>query len=119
MWDSTAYLQRVVNNRGRIRLEYALGRGRTDLLIEWHQGGAEGPACTREYVIEYKVRNGKVCLDRLIREGREQVATYIDGCGAESGHLVIFDLRQCRSWDERLYRKDPELGESPVTVWGL
>ena len=34
-----AHLQRVVNGGGRIEREYALGRGRTDLLIVWPQGG--------------------------------------------------------------------------------
>jgi len=70
-------------------------------------------------VIECKVRTGKVGLDRLIREGREQTAAYMDGCGAESGHLVVFDLRPGVSWEERLYRKDPEPDEHRITVWGL
>ena len=110
-----AYLQRVVNSGGRIGREYAVGRGRTDLLIEWSQG----PMRPSKYVIECKVRTAKVGLDRLVREGREQVATYMDRCGAESGHLVIFDLRPGQSWVERLYRKDPEPGGRPITVWGL
>ena len=43
-----AHLQRVVNRGGgRIEREYALGRGRTDLLIVWPQGGRE-----RRYVVE-------------------------------------------------------------------
>ena len=36
-----AHLQRIVNGGGRIEREYALGRGRTDLLIVWPQGGRE------------------------------------------------------------------------------
>ena len=38
-----AHLQRIVNGGGRIEREYALGRGRTDLLIVWLQGGARAP----------------------------------------------------------------------------
>ncbi len=114
-----AYLQRVVKSGGRIGREYAVGRGRTDLLIEWRQGVGQGPVRTRKYVIECKVRTAKVGLDRLVREGREQVATYMDRCGAESGHLVIFDLRPGQSWVERLYRKEPEPSGRPITVWGL
>jgi len=114
-----AYLQRVVNSGGRIGREYAVGRGRTDLLIEWHQAAGGGTVRTRRYVIECKVRTGKVGLDRLIREGREQTAAYMDGCGAESGHLVVFDLRPGVSWEERLYRKDPEPDGHRITVWGL
>ena len=34
-----AYLHRVVNSGGRIEREYAVGRERTDLLIEWNQAG--------------------------------------------------------------------------------
>ena len=47
-----AHLQRI-NGGGRIEREYALGRGRTDLLIVWPQGGRE-----RRWVVECKVRRG-------------------------------------------------------------
>ena len=114
-----AYLHRVVNSGGRIEREYAVGRGRSDLLIEWPQVTGKGEARIRKYVIECKVRTGKTGLDRLIREGREHLATYMDGCGAEAGHLVIFDLREGQSWEERLYRKDPEPGGPRITVWGV
>ena len=114
-----AYLQRVVNSGGRIGREYAVGRGRTDLLIEWRQARRRGHVCARKYVIECKVRTAKVGLDRLIREGLEQTAAYMDRCGAESGHVVIFDLRPGQSWEERAFRKDPEPGGRPITVWGL
>ena len=57
-----AHLQRIVNGGGRIEREYALGRGRTDLLIVWPQGGRE-----RRFVVECKVlRKG---LERTIAEG--------------------------------------------------
>ena len=108
----------MVNSGGRIGREYAVGRGRTDLLIEWRQPTG-GQVKIRKYVIECKVRTAKVGLKSLIREGLDQTAAYIDRCGAEAGHLVIFDLRPGVSWEERLFQKDPEPGESPVTVWGL
>ena len=37
-----AYLQKVLNSGGRIEREYAMGRGRTDLLLLWPQGGCWG-----------------------------------------------------------------------------
>ena len=113
-----AYLHRVVNSGGRIGREYAVGRGRTDLLIEWRQT-VRGQVQRRKYVIECKARTERVSLDRLVREGREQTAAYMDRCGAEAGHLVILDLRPGQSWKERLFRKGPEAGDCPVTVWGL
>ncbi len=114
-----AYLQRVVNSGGRIGREYAVGRGRTDLLIEWGRSGAGGPVRPRKYVIECKVRRENVGWESLLGEGRKQTAEYMDRCGAEAGHLVIFDLRAGRSWDERLFRREPQAGELPITVWGL
>ena len=114
-----AYLQRVVNSGGRIEREYAVGRGRIDLLIEWRQTTGKGAVRIRKYVIECKVRTARIGLDRLIREGQEQTAAYMDGCGAEAGHLVIFDLRPGQSWEDRVFRRDPEPGEPPITVWGL
>ena len=56
---------------------------------------------------------GEVGLGRLIREGLEQTAAYMDRCGAEAGHLVIFDLRPGASWEERLFRKDRSQARVP------
>ena len=114
-----AYLQLVVNNRGRVEREYAAGRGRTDLLIEWHQSEGQAPMHSRKYVIECKIHTGKVGLEHLIRDGRKQVAAYMDRSGAESGHLVIFDLRPDKSREERVFRNDPKPGGRPLTVWGI
>ena len=114
-----AYLQRVVNSDGHIAREYAVGRRRSDLVIEWRRGGGTRPARTRKHVIECKVRRENSGLASLMREGREQTAAYMDVCGAESGHLVIFDMRPGRTWEERVYRKDPEQDGPPITVWGM
>ena len=65
-----AHLQRVVNGGGRIEREYALGRGRTDLLIVWPRGGRE-----RRYVVECKLRRGD--LERTIAEGMAQTRAYM------------------------------------------
>ena len=107
-----AYLQKVVNGGGRIEREYALGRGRVDLLIVWPQGDR-----IRRFVVECKVRgNG---LEPTIRQGVDQTRGYMDRCGAESGHLIIFDRSQDRSWDEKLFRREPAANSAPVTVWGM
>ena len=88
-------------------------------MIEWGRSGAGGPVRPRKYVIECKVRRENVGWESLLGEGRQQTAQYMDRCGAEAGHLVIFDLRAGRSWDERLFRREPQAGELPITVWGL
>ena len=99
-----AHLQRIVNGGGRIEREYALGRGRTDLLIVWTQGGRE-----RRFVVECKV----------LRKDLEWTQGYMDRCAAEAGHLVVFDRAPDRPWAEKVFRRAPsELGV-PVTVWGM
>ena len=107
-----AYLQKVVNGGGRLEREYALGRGRVDLLILWPQGGR-----TRRFVVECKLRgNG---LERTVAEGLAQTRGYMDRCGAEMGHLVVFDRAPERTCEEKLFRRTVETGGAPVIVWGM
>ena len=108
-----AHLQRIVNGGRRIEREYALGRGRTDLLIVWPQGRRE-----RRWVVECKVRRGE--LERTVAEGIKQTRAYLDRCGAEAGHLIVFDRSAERSWEEKIFRRDAPPGAgAPVTVWGM
>ena len=107
-----AFLQRVVNGGGRIEREYGLGRGRTDLLIVWAHGGR-----TRRFVVECKVLRRS--LERTIRDGLEQTAGYVDRCGAEAGHLVIFDRSADRSWDEKVFQRRETGGGVEIDVWGM
>ena len=95
-----AFLQRVVNAGGRIVREYGLGRGRTDLLIEWRLGDG-----TQRFVVECKVRRERDGLDTVIREGAAQTAAYLDRCGAEEGHLVVMDQDEGKTWEEKVFRR--------------
>ena len=110
-----AFLQRVVNSGGRIEREYALGSGRTDLLVFWTQGER-----VRKYVVECKVRHDRRGMERTVADGVEQTAAYMDRCGAEAGHLVVFDRSEERSWDQKVFR-DRRTAESGVeiAVWGM
>ncbi len=113
------YLHRVVKSGGRVTREYAVARGRSDLVIEWPRPGrtlASGPL---KYVIECKVVGARAGLESTIGEGLGQTAWYMDRCGAESGHLVVFDMRPEKSWEERAFRRVPEDGAPPITVWGM
>ena len=107
-----AHLQRIVNGGGRIEREYALGRGRTDLLIVWPQGGRE-----RRFVVECKVLRKD--LERTIAEGVAQTRGYMDRCGAEAGHLILFDRAPDRAWSDKIFRRLPSDDGAPVTVWGM
>ena len=107
-----AHLQRIVNGGGLIEREYALGRGRTDLLIVWPQGGRE-----RRFVVECKVLRKD--LERTIAEGVEQTRGYMDRCAAEAGHLVVFDRAPDRTWAQKIFHRTPRGAGAPVTVWGM
>ncbi len=113
------YLHRVVNSGGHITREYAIGRGRSDMVVEWPRPGRPLADRPLKQVIECKVVSEKKGLESTIGQGLEQTAWYMDRCGAAAGHLVVFDLRPNKSWEERVFRRDPEPGAPPITVWGL
>lgn len=106
-----AFLQRVLNGGGRIGREYAVGRGRTDLLIQWPLGERK-----QRFVIECKILRGS--LERTIRDGLAQTAGYMDGCAAEEGHLMVFD-REKRRWKDKVFRRSETINDMRVEVWGL
>ena len=114
-----AYLQRVVNSGGRITREYAVARGRTDLLIEWPLPGQTLASFASKHVIECKVVGERSGLETIVRQGLRQTAEYMDLCGAESGHLVVFDMRRGKTWEERIFTRQPESDQLPITVWGM
>ena len=114
-----AFLHRIVNGGGRVEREFGLGRGRTDLLILWPEGGDWDPTHVRKHVIECKMVRAGQGLDSVVGSGLGQTAAYMDRCGAESGHLVIFDLRPGKTWEDRVFWRGPEPGGLPITVWGL
>ena len=106
-----AFLQRTVHGGGRIEREYGLGRGRTDLLIVWPAGDR-----TSRFVIECKILRDS--LQRTIGDGLAQTASYMDRCGAEAGHLVIFDRNEGQ-WSDKLFRRREMVGTAAIDVWGV
>ena len=115
-----SFLQRVVNRGGRIEREYALGRGRTDLLIRWPRREGGDPSQGERHVVECKVLRPGRGLEGTVRTALEQTARYMDHCGTVSGHVVIFDRRPGKTWEERIFRRAPEPdARPPITVWGM
>ena len=115
-----AYLQRVVNGGGRIEREYGLGRGRTDLLVLWPREAGQPSDLWERFVVECKVLrdSDRKSLAGVIERGVEQTLGYMEKCGAEEGHLVVFDRR-----GEERRRGDGAAGGSgprkDVVVWTL
>ena len=49
----------------------------------------------------------------------KQTRAYVDRCGAEAGHLIVFDRAPERTWEEKIFRRAPSADGVPVTVWGM
>jgi hypothetical protein len=92
-----AFLQRVTNGGGNIDREYAAGRGRMDLLVEY---------AGKSYIIEVKIIHYYNTPDTVKEEGLEQIQGYRDKIDSSvPSYLVIFDRRpQAKelSWDEKI-----------------
>jgi hypothetical protein len=103
-----AFLQRITNGAGRIEREYAAGRGRMDLAVEYH--GAWN-------IIELKLLRQGRTFDALMAEGIKQTLRYRESFAAIPGggslrtkdgtpakcYLLIFDRRADKpAWSERL-----------------
>ena len=106
-----AFLQRVMKGRGRLEPEYGLGFQRVDLLILWPR-----PQGMQRIVIECKILRGG--LEGTLEKGLPQTAAYVDRCGADAGHLLIFD-RSEKSWEERVFHRSEEFDGTPIEVWGM
>ena len=109
-----AFLHRVVNARGRIEREYALGSRRVDLLVVWPDREGRESRC----VVECKLVKDGRSHARTVEEGLEQTAAYMDLSRADAGHLVVFDARTGRSWADRISREERDWLGTSITVWG-
>jgi hypothetical protein len=92
-----AFLQRVTNGGGYIDREYAAGRGRMDLAVEY---------AGKRYIIEIKIIYYYDTPAVVREEGLEQIQQYRDRIDASApAYLVIFDRRPQvgeLSWDEKI-----------------
>ncbi|MEM7589555.1 MAG: AAA-like domain-containing protein [Myxococcota bacterium] len=112
-----AFLQRVINGGGTLAREYALGRGRTDLIITWPLAHKQNKQII---VLELKLTHRNDGADTIMTKGLKQTSRYMDTCGATEGHLLIFDRREGKSWDERIWVKHETAPDGKqITVWGL
>ena len=120
-----AFLQRIVNGGGRIEREYGLGRGRTDLLVQWPRTvrGVSGntfskaPDGMHNYVVGCKALHKG--LQRTIEQGLQQTAGHMDRSAAECGHLVIFDRDPNKSWKDKIFHRTANTAGVDVHVWGM
>ncbi|MEM7496130.1 MAG: ATP-binding protein, partial [Myxococcota bacterium] len=72
-------------------------------------------------VLELKLIHRNDGADTVIGKGLKQTAAYMDRFHAPEGHLLLFDRRVGKSWDERIWVKHEQqaLDGKRITVWGL
>ncbi|MBI4645021.1 MAG: ATP-binding protein [Bacteroidia bacterium] len=87
-----AFLQRVINNGGWVAREYASGRERIDLCIQYSK---------KKYPVELKLYYS----EKTIPQGLEQLSNYMDTLGEKTAWLLIFDRRTDKTWDEKIFWK--------------
>jgi hypothetical protein len=86
-----AFLQRIVNGGGSIMREMAVGRGRTDLVIEFNGD---------IFVLELKIKRPNLNMERTYK----QLFHYLDQLNQPHGYLILFELKNSGilSWEERI-----------------
>jgi hypothetical protein len=108
-----AFLQRVLNGGGHIDREYAAGRGRMDLAVEYNN---------KFYIIEIKLVYSHDSPSEVREEGLKQIAKYRDKVDPNAAsYLVIFDRRsevKEKPWDERIYWQEEAVLGGKITVVG-
>ncbi len=123
-----AWLQRVINGGGHLQRESAVGNQRADMLIEWPV--TTNPALRRwpippDVAVQREVLELKLYRDaETAADGLKQLGEYLDKLSVPQGHLMIFDRRSGKSWDEKIYRRNDVALPSPyenlrATVWGF
>ncbi|MDR0870812.1 MAG: PD-(D/E)XK nuclease domain-containing protein [Planctomycetaceae bacterium] len=112
-----AFLQRITNGSGRIEREYAAGRKRMDLAIEYNG---------KWNIIEIKLLRDRQTFDKVKAEGLKQIIGYRDSFSSSLRmkdsekipcYLIIFDRRsedKKSPWEQRITWN----AEGGVTVIG-
>jgi ASC-1-like (ASCH) protein len=92
-----AFLQRITNGEGRIEREYAAGRKRMDLLVEF-----AGKMC----ILEVKLVRDYDQPESVKEDGLEQIREYRDKFDQSIPcYLIIFDRRsegKKLAWEQRI-----------------
>ena len=71
----------------------------------------------QKVVIELKILYKS--LDKTIGEGLRQTYEYMDKCGTDEGHLVIFNRNEKVDWDEKIFEKEDEYNGKKIKIWGM
>jgi len=71
----------------------------------------------QKVVIELKVLHKG--LDQTMARGLDQTRDYMDLCGTNEGHLVLFNRDTKIPWEEKIFRRSEECRGMEINVWGM
>jgi len=54
-----------------------------------------------------------------IKDDLSQTTNYMDKCGTDEGHLVIFDRSKEKTRDEKIFQREEICRQRKVKVWGI
>ncbi|MGE5343925.1 MAG: AAA-like domain-containing protein [Candidatus Omnitrophota bacterium] len=100
-----AFLQRVINSGGEIIREMAVGNGRIDLLMKFHD---------QRTAIEIKIKRG----EQSIEKAKRQLSGYLDRLQLKKGYLVIFDPSNIE-WEKKIYIHEIIYEDKTIVMVGV
>ncbi|MGE5342067.1 MAG: ATP-binding protein [Candidatus Omnitrophota bacterium] len=100
-----AFLQRVINSGGEIVREMAVGNGRVDLLVKFHD---------QRTAIEIKIKRG----EQSIEKAKRQLSGYLDRLQLNKGYLVIFDPSDIE-WEKKIYINEISYNDKTIVMVGV
>jgi hypothetical protein len=109
-----AFLQRVANGTGYVRREYALGRKRTDLYLQWQNSGK-----VQRVVIELKIMRENDSYESIKAKALEQTCEYSKRCNGTENHIVIFDRDEKTDWRQKIFKETAVYNGMEFTIWGM
>jgi hypothetical protein len=99
-----AFLQRVVNGGAKIDRDYALGKTRVDIFVQYNG---------IPYPLELKIKG-----NRSRKKSVAQLRGYMEESGAPVGWLVIFDRNMRKPWGEKVFWETMDCGGKTIHVVG-
>lgn len=100
-----AYMQRVVNNGGKVFRQFAEDRGAIDIVALYKD---------HKYLVGVKLKKSYFSLSKSL----EQLKGYMDTSDEKEGWLVIFDRDLKKSWDEKLTWETQEYKGKTIHIVG-
>jgi hypothetical protein len=75
------------------------------------------PEDIQRIVVEIKLKH-KNSIKKVVEDGLEQTANYVDKTGAKEAYLIIFD-QDNENWDEKVFVENRRYNDLDIIVFGM